>query len=138
MIGERKMNWLSIFLAALSGFLVGGMWYGLLMGKHWMTALGLTEETMKNTAMLKIYGTTFLLSILSATALAHMFARLDGPSFRGVMMISVGIALGFIIPAIGTNYLFSRKKIGLFLIDSGYWILFYAAMGLVMAYFYAV
>ena len=132
------MNWLSVFLAALSGFVVGGIWYGPIMGKRWMAASGITEDDVKNSNMLKIYGTTFLLSIISATALSHMFAMLGGSSFRGIMMISVGIALGFIIPAIGTNYLFSQKKIVLFLIDAGYWLLFYIAMGLVMAYFYAV
>jgi hypothetical protein len=47
------------------------------------------------------------------------------------MMISVGTALGFIVPAIGTNYLFGRKSGKLFAIDAGYWIAFYTAMGAV-------
>jgi hypothetical protein len=46
-------------------------------------------------------------------------------------MISTGVALGFIVPAIATNYLFARKSIGLFAIDAGYWVVFYAAMGTV-------
>jgi hypothetical protein len=48
-------------------------------------------------------------------------------------MISTGIAIGFIIPAIGTNYLFGRKSGTLFAIDAGYWLVFYAAMGSVFA-----
>ena len=44
------------------------------------------------------------------------------------------MALGFIVPAIGTNYLFSQKKAALFFIDASYWILFYIAMGLVHAW----
>ncbi len=40
-------------------------------------------------------------------------------------------ALGFIIPALGTNYLFSRASLKLFLIDAGFWLLFYMAMGAV-------
>lgn len=131
------MNWLSVFLAALTGFVVGGICYGPIMGKRWMAASGITEKDVKNSNMAKIYGTTFLLSIISATALAHLFAAIGGSSFRGIMMMSVGIALGFIIPAMGTNYLFSQKKLSLFLIDAGYWLLFYIAMGLVMTYFYA-
>jgi hypothetical protein len=46
-------------------------------------------------------------------------------------MISIGISLGYIIPAIGINYLFSRKSGRLFAIDAGYWLVFYTAMGLV-------
>ena len=49
-------------------------------------------------------------------------------------MTSFGVALGFIVPAIGTNYLFSQKSKALFLIDAGYWLLFYIAMGAVHAY----
>jgi Protein of unknown function (DUF1761) len=45
--------------------------------------------------------------------------------------MSTGIALGFIVPALGTNYLFSRASMKLFLIDAGYWLLFYTAMGAV-------
>ena len=37
------------------------------------------------------------------------------------MISSVGIAIGFIAPAIGTNYLFGRKSGTLYFIDAGYW-----------------
>ena len=48
------------------------------------------------------------------------------------MMISSGIALGFIIPAIGTNYLLSRARLKLFLADAGYWLACCLAMGAVV------
>jgi hypothetical protein len=50
------------------------------------------------------------------------------------VITAFGVALGFIIPAIGTNYLFSQKTLSLFFIDAAYWLLFYIAMGLVHAY----
>ncbi len=46
----------------------------------------------------------------------------------------IGVVLSSIVPAIGTNYLFSQKSKALFFIDAGYWLLFYTAMGLVLAY----
>jgi hypothetical protein len=49
-------------------------------------------------------------------------------------MTAFGIAIGFIIPAIGTNYLFSQKSKTLFFIDATYWLLFYIAMGAVHAF----
>ena len=66
--------------------------------------------------------------MLSAVFLGHLLAFFD-TSARATLMISVGIALGYIIPAIGTNYLLSRKSGKLFAIDAGYWLTFYAAMG---------
>lgn len=124
-------NLLAIFVAAAAGFLVGGIWYGPLFGKTWMAELGFTEDELKNANMLKIYGLTFAFSVLSAVFLGHLLAHSGDMSARSTMMISTGIALGFIVPAIGTNYLFSRKSGKLFAIDAGYWIVFYAAMGAV-------
>jgi len=129
-----EVNWLTILLAAACGFLVGGIWYGPIMGKKWMGAVGLSEADIQGGKMGLIYGGAFAFSLISSAMLAHMFFRLGQPPFHVKMMISTGIALTFIIPAIGTNYLFSRKSMALFFIDAGYWLLFYIAMGLVHAW----
>jgi Protein of unknown function (DUF1761) len=123
-------NLLAIMVAAAAGFLIGGLWYGPLFGKAWMEEHGFNEEQLRNGNMLKIYGLTFAFSVLSAVFLGHLLAFFD-TNARSTLMISLGIAIGYIIPAIGTNYLFSRKSGRLFAIDAGYWLLFYAAMGLV-------
>ncbi len=123
-------NLLAILIAAASGFMVGGLWYGPLFGKAWQAAIGLSDEEIQSGNMLKTFGLTFAFNVLSAVFLGHLLAYFD-PEFTQTMMISVGIAIGFIIPAIGTNYLFGRIAGKLFAIDAGYWIAFYAAMGLV-------
>lgn len=123
-------NLLAILVAAAIGFLVGGVWYGPLFGKAWQRESGLSDDELKSANMAKIFGITFLLSLLSAVFLGHLLAHFD-TDFQRTMMISTGIALGFIAPAIGTNYLFARKSGKLFAIDAGYWTAFYAAMGLV-------
>ena len=94
------------------------------------TLFGFTEEQLRGGNMLKIYGLTFAFSVLSAVFLGHLLAFFD-TNARSTLMISVGISIGYINPAIGTNYLFSRKSGRLFAIDAGYWLIFYAAMGLV-------
>ncbi|MFT4635209.1 MAG: hypothetical protein ACI854_002465 [Arenicella sp.] len=48
-------------------------------------------------------------------------------------MTTIGVAVGFIILTIGTNYLFSQKSKVLFFIDASYWLLFYIALGWVHA-----
>lgn len=127
-------NLLAILVAAACGFLVGGIWYGPLFGKAWQREIGFSDDDLKSANMLKIYGTAFLFSVLSAVFLGHLFAHFGEMSLRSTMMISVGVALGFIVPAIGTNYLFGRKSGKLFAIDAGYWVAFYAAMGLVFGF----
>jgi len=129
------VNWVAVFVAALAGFVVGGIWYGPIMGKKWMGAVGLTEEQIKGGNMGMIYGGAYAFSLLASWTLAHTFASY-GQDFTLTVkvMTAFGIALGFIIPAIGTNYLFSQKSKSLFFIDAGYWLLFYIAMGLVHAW----
>jgi hypothetical protein len=42
------------------------------------------------------------------------------------------VALGFVIPAFGVNYLFAGRKLALFWIDAGYWLVTYLVMGAII------
>jgi hypothetical protein len=130
------VNWIAIVVAALAGFAVGGIWYGPIMGKKWMGAVGLTEEQIQSGNMRVVFGGAFAFSLLSSWTLAHTFASyMVDMSLAVKTMTASGVALGFVLPAIGTNYLFSQKNKTLFFIDAGYWLLFYTAMGLVHGLF---
>ncbi len=130
-----EVNWMAVVLGALAGFMVGGIWYGPVMGKKWMGAVGLTEEQIKQGSMGLIFGGAFAFSLLASWTMAHTFSSYaQDLSFAVKVMTSFGVALGFIVPAIGTNYLFSQKSKALFFIDAGYWLLFYIAMGAVHAW----
>ncbi len=128
------VNWIAVIVGALAGFMVGGIWYGPIMGKKWMGAVSLSEEQIRQGNMGVIYGGAFAFSLLASWTMAHTFATYDDLSVAVKILTALGVAVGFIIPAIGTNYLFSQKSKALFFIDAGYWILFYIAMGAVHAY----
>ena len=123
-------HWLAILLAALAGFLVGGIWYGPLFGKAWMKARGITPESAKEANMPLIFGTTFALNLVAAFMLDHLYATYDAPvGLHHSLVIAAIIGIGFIATSIGVNYLFSRQPRSLFLIDAGYWITIYLVMG---------
>lgn len=129
-----EIHWLAVLAAALVGFLVGGLWYGPLFGKAWQAARGLSDEALKSGAnMPMIFGLTFLLNLFSAFVLDHVLATYGMPDMGTAVMVAGGIALGFIVPAIGVNYLFSRMSLRLFLIDGFYWLIAYSLMGVVFA-----
>ncbi len=129
------VNWMGVIGAAVMGFVVGGIWYGPIMGKRWMGAAGLTEEEVQSGNMPLIYGGAFAFSLLASWVLAHTYATYAQElSVAAKVLTATGVAAGFIIPAIGTNYLFSQKGKALFFIDAGYWLLFYTAMGAVHAW----
>lgn len=123
-------NWIAVIVAALVAFAVGGIWYGPLFGKAWMAEVGFTEEDAKDSNMALLFGGTIALNLISAVFLGHLLAHFD-PAPRQTMMIATGIALGFVIPSLAVNYMYNRKSMRLFLIDAGYYLGVFAAMGAV-------
>ena len=52
----QNLNWLAIIAGAVSAFVLGGLWYSpLLFAERWMKETGITEESTKNTNMVKIF-----------------------------------------------------------------------------------
>ena len=123
-----EINWLAVVLGAVAFFLVGVIWYGMVFGKAWQKAAGLSDEQLKRGNMGLIFGLAFIAELMIALTLGHSIAR-SGASDRAVMMMAVGFGATIMVPAIGINYLFMRKTLTLFLIDAGHFIVGMAAMG---------
>lgn len=126
----NNLGLVSIVAAALTGFLVGALWYGPLFGRAYRRASGLSEDDLRRRSMVKVFGLAFAFSLLSAVFLGHLLAFFDTRP-RATMMISTGIALGFVVPALGTLNLFEQGGPTRFFVHAGYWIVTYALMGLV-------
>ncbi|HEU5291851.1 MAG TPA: DUF1761 domain-containing protein [Cyclobacteriaceae bacterium] len=125
------LNYLAIILAALSTFLLGGLWYSpAVFGKAWMKENGFTEESMKGANMFKIFGLAFVLALVSSINLA-MFM---GPEKDVTMGAAYGFAAGFgwVATFVGMHYLFERKSFKLFLINAGYSIVALTVMGVII------
>lgn len=125
-----NLSLVSIVAAALTGFLVGALWYGPLFGRIWARANGLNKDDLRRRSMPKVFALAFAFSLLSALFLGHLLAFFDTRP-RATMMISTGIALGFVVPALGTLNLLERGGPTRFFVHAGYWIVAYAMMGLV-------
>jgi uncharacterized membrane protein len=67
-----EMNFYIFFLAALVPMFLGSIWYGPLFGKAWMGEMGFTEESLKDTNMVKTLVICYILSVLVAFALMPM------------------------------------------------------------------
>ena len=132
------VNWIAVVAGAVMGFVIGGLWYGPIFGKAWMAATGITEEDIQNGHMGKTYGGAFVLSLLISWTMAHTFQSylmVDANlSEMAKILTGFGVALGFVVPAFGINYLFSQRSLKLFLIDAGYWLVFFTAVAAVHAY----
>jgi len=123
------INWLAVVLATLAFFAVGAIWYTALFAKLWQREVGLSDgQLTSGRNMMLIMGTCLVLEFIVALTVGHIFDYLE-PSDRSKMMIALGLAVGIMAPAIGINYLYMRKSLKLWLIDSGHFVAGMAALG---------
>jgi hypothetical protein len=126
------INWLAVFAAALSTFLLGGLWYSPAMfGSAWMQLNGFTEEQLKSRNMARIFGVSFLWSLVMSFNLA-MF--LNDPATDLSWGAAAGFLAGFgwVAMAIFILGLFERRSTRLMLINAGYFIASFVIMGLIL------
>jgi hypothetical protein len=126
----ESINYLAVLVAALSGFVIGGIWYGPLFGKPWMAASGMTKENGAQGNVAVTFGLAYALNAIAAIGLASL---LNG--HRGLLLgLHEGFAVGlfFVATALGVIYLFERRPLQLFLINAGYQAVNFAVMGAIL------
>jgi hypothetical protein len=114
-------------VAALSGFFIGGLWYGPLFQKAWMRHSGMTFERGKQQNMALVFGGTYVLNVIAAVGLSMLMADHSGWAIG----LHTGALTGlfFVAPALGVIYLFESRGFGLWAINAGYQVVNFAAMG---------
>ena len=126
-----SLNWLAVIVAALSAFLIGGIWYSpATFGKAWMRENGFTEESLKQGNMGKIFGGTFGLMLFASFNLAMFIGPQADAAYGGMAGFLAGF--GWVMTMVGTHYLFERKSFTLFAINSGYSIVALTLMGIIL------
>ena len=125
------INWLAALAAAVSSFVVGGLWYApVLFGKAWQREAGVTDEQIRTGNPVKIFGGGLVMCIIAAV----VFALFLGPKPEVAFATSAGFAAGlcWVATSFGINYLFERKSLALFLINGGYHTVQFTVIGLVL------
>lgn len=125
-----EINWLAVFAAAASSFVLGGLWYGALFGNAWLKAAGLTREqaTAGNKAM--IFGGSFVLALIASATFA-MFLGAEIDAMSGALY---GLCAGlcWVAASYGISYLFEMRPLSLWLINGGYHTIQFTLIGLIL------
>lgn len=118
--------WITL-LAAVSSFVVGGLWYSpMLFGKAWNAENG-GPPTAGHPA--KVFGISFAFSLLAAAC----FAVLVGPSptLESSLRLGALVGAGLVAASFGINYQFAQRTFKLWLIDGGYHVAQFLLFGVV-------
>jgi hypothetical protein len=154
-----EMNFLAFFASALTTLVTGFIWYNpKVFGTIWMRESGLNQEDLKKGNMLKIFGLTYVFSLMMTMVISALVIHQSGavgmvggpplienakPSFAAFMAdygtayrtFKHGSLHGFIsglffaFPMLAVNGLFERKSWKYIFINAGYWILTLTLMG---------
>lgn len=125
-----EVNYIAVALAALSAFLLGGLWYSPAMfANRWMRLTGQSEETLKGGNMAMIFGGAFVLNLIAAWVLAMFLGPMP---LHQATLAGLSVGLCWVATSLGVNYLFERRPLGLWLINSGYFVLQFTIMGAII------
>ena len=129
------VNWFAILAAAVVCMVVGFLWYSpALFARPWMLASGWDPDDKAKLAEMqkgagRMYGLAFVASLMQAAMLAKVIsvAEIIDPLYG--MKMGLGMWLGFVMTVQLTGALFGNQKAKLFLINTGYQMVCYVAMG---------
>src|SRR5580698_4745449 len=125
------VNVLAVLVAAVSAFLVGGLWYSdALLGKVWKRANGFSGGE-PGAASPKILVVSFILCLVMAANLA-MF--LNDPKTTAVWGATAGFLAGFgwIAMGIGVVSMFERRPWSYVIVNGGYMTVALVLMGAII------
>ncbi|HYI48959.1 MAG TPA: DUF1761 domain-containing protein [Allosphingosinicella sp.] len=126
-----EVNYLAVGLAALSAFLLGGLWYSALFARPWMAATGQSEEQLKSGNPAAVFGGAFLLNLVAAYVFAVVFDGITDIKTGALYGVAAGV--GWVATALGVTYLFERRPLSLWLINGGYQVLQFTLFGVIIA-----
>jgi len=128
-LGFQSLNVLAVITAAVSAFVIGGLWYSpIVLGGAWKKANGFDATPAAGP---KVFGLALLLSLVMAVNLA-MF--LNDPKTTLAFGAMAGFLAGFGWAAMGIGIvsLFERRSLRYVLINGGYLTVALTVMGVIL------
>ena len=121
----------AVLTAAAAHFAIGGLWYSpLLFGKAWQREAGLSDDQLRQGPMGLIFGLAFVAALVMAFNLAAFIGAKASLGFATLAGLATG--LGWVAMSLGVLYLFERRSLKLWLINSGYLVLAFTVMGAIL------
>lgn len=119
---------LAVGLAALSMFVIGGLWYSALFAKPWQRAAGVSDEALRTGAP-RVFLGSFILSLVIAASLAAFIGE-ESAGFGATVGAVAGLT--FVTAFLGIVYLFERRSLLHAAVNAGYAVVSFAVMGAII------
>lgn len=104
------VNWLAVLAASVANFLLGGVWFVVLVGKYYPAALGISDRPPEKDGPISLVG-PFVCSALTIATSAILLHALNITSYSDALELGLLIGIGYLVPMtlnIAINPLFPR------------------------------
>ena len=128
----------AVALAAVATMVLGFLWYSpWLFARAWTIAMGYDPDDKAKIAEMQknagpIYGIALVASLASAFVLAKIVVGMTIASPLYGMKVGFAVWLAFVATVQLTDKLFGQRPMKLFLINTGYQLVCYLAMGAIL------
>ena len=137
MVSPVEVNWIAVLVAAASNMVLGSLWYGPLLGKPWMKAMGMDPNMVMSPEKKKAGNKAMMmmvpLALLSAYVLAHFVDYTASVTWMEGAQCGFWLWLGFQFPLIMQGKIFEMKKNELLWINGGYQLVAILIQGAILA-----
>lgn len=131
-----SLNYLAIIAGVIINQALGAAWYSTL-AKPWMAGVGLTMEdveAMKGTARQWYpYVVAIVSALVFTVGLAVVIQGLGAEGVVDGLILGLLAAIGFIATSYATTYSFEGRSVKIFLINTGYPVISYGIIGVLLA-----
>ncbi len=124
----QNLNWLAVICAALSTFIIGGLWYTI-FEKPWMAANNFTKDYLLKRNMAAVFGLSLLFALFMSINLALFIGNED---FSYGLIAGFMTGFGWVSFAIAIIALFENRPMKYVLINGGYMIVSFTVMGAIL------
>lgn len=130
-MGDILVNHPAVFAAAVSMFVIGGLWYGPMFGRAWQEANGLSDDDLRRANPIKQYGLSFVFSLIMAYNLAAFLGD-AGTTIAWGATAGFLAGFGWVMLGIGVISLFEQRSWRYILINGGYMTVAFTVMGVII------
>lgn len=143
MFDLADISWVAVAISTVTGFLIGGVWYGPLFGRAWVAAMGKDPTAMddpeRKQELMDEFGSpaqamsiSFVSQLVTAIVMSLVLGATGTPDLTNGLLLGGALGVGLVATGMASDYAFCGWGMKLFLIQAGYRITYCLAMGAIL------
>lgn len=117
------LNYAALFTSAIIYWILGSVWFSLLLGKIWSAELakhGIKIKKPTKNEMITKFVATFIFNLIVAFGVSIVVYAMGTSTFMSAIGLGIVLGICFSAATMGMAYLWESRSLKLALIDIGY------------------